>query len=489
MASQDELRLTIESPDFSCEGIEVHRLSGSEAIGRLYELEVEVVCAQREGSALDEIDGLRVTVAMERSDGVSKGWHGVRKIHGMVAEVEDMLATHADLRVYRLRVVPRAFALTLVEIQDIYMNLSVPEIIKEKLQHVALDAEMEMRLRGTYAPREFVVQYGESDLAFISRLAEHVGISFYFHHGDAADTMVFTDDASGFPPVDGAKSIPYGAGVHGADGTVFRLTSTRRVVPAYYAVQDYNYRNPTVDITGEHRLPDAFVGGVIEYGTHHKTPDEARAMAEVRAQERFAGQLVYTGSSGVPALSAGMRVTITDHPDKGSLDLLITEVKHEARQIVSAQSQSADPGYTNTFRAIPADRTYRPPRVTPRPRIAGLITGVVDAGPAGPGAKYAQIDEHGRYLVHFLFDTTPPGERPVSRRIRMVQNHAGENYGTHFPLHPGAEVVVGFVDGDPDRPLIVGAVPNPIKSSPVTHAETGLHRIRTSTGITMEMGE
>jgi len=487
MAFQDELRLTLESPDFSCEGVEVRRLSGSEAIGRLYDFEVEVVCAHHDGPALDEIEGSHVTVAMERFAGAGKGWHGVRKIHGMIAEVEDLLATQLDVHVYRLRVVPRAFALTLVEIQDIYMNRSVPEVIKEKLEHVALGAEMEMRLRGTYAPRDFIVQYKESDLAFVSRLAEHLGISFYFHHGDAADTMVFTDNASGFQPVDGATSILYRS--HVADGTVFGLTSTRRVVPAYYAVRDYNYRTPTVDITGEHKLPDAFAGGVVEYGTHHKTPDEARIMAEVRAQERLAGQVVYRGRSGVPALSAGMRVTLTDHPDKGSLDLLITEVTHDARQIVGARSQSEEPGYTNAFRAIPADRTYRPPRVTPKPRIAGLVTGIVDPGPAGPEARYAQIDEQGRYLVRFLFDSTPPGERPVTRRVRMVQNHAGENYGTHFPLHPGVEVVVGFVDGDPDRPLIVGAVPNPIKSSPVTQPETGLHRIRTSTGITMEMGE
>ncbi len=487
MAFQDQFRLTIQSADFSCEGLEVRSLSGSEAIGRLYDFEVEVVCAPQDSSSLDEIEGSRVTVVMERFAGAGKGWHGVRKIHGMVAQVEDMLATQVDRRVYRLRVVPRAFALTLVEIQDIYMNRSVPEIIMEKLQNVALGDEMEMRLRGTYPPRDFVVQYKESDLAFVSRLAEHLGISFYFHHGDAADTMVFTDNASGFQTVDGAGSIVYR--VHVTDGTVIGLTSTRRVVPAYYAVRDYNYRTPTVDITGEHRLADAFMGGVVEYGTHHKTPDEARTMAEIRAQERLAGQLVYTGRSGVPALSAGMRVTITDHPDKGPLDLLITEVKHDARQIVDASSGSEQPGYTNAFRAIPADRTFRPQRLTPKPHIAGLVTGIVDPGPAGPGAKYAQIDEQGRYLVRFLFDSTPPGERPLTRRVRMVQNHAGENYGTHFPLHPGVEVVVGFVDGDPDRPLIVGAVPNPIKSSPVTHAETGLHRIRTSTGIMMEMGE
>ena len=91
--------------------------------------------------------------------------------------------------------------------------------------------------------------------------------------------------------------------------------------------------------------------------------------------------------------------------------------------------------------------------------------------------------------MRFLFDTTPPGERPASRPVRMIQNHVGEDYGTHFPLKPGVEVVIGFIDGDPDRPLIVGAVPNPIKPSPVTNADPGVHRIRTSTGITVDMAE
>src|ERR1700760_3882456 len=108
MALQDELRLTIESPDFSCEGLEVHRFSGSEAIGRLYDFQVEVVCAHHDGASLEGIEGSPVTVVIERVAGAARGWHGVRKIHGMVAEVEDMLATNADIRIYRLRVVPRA---------------------------------------------------------------------------------------------------------------------------------------------------------------------------------------------------------------------------------------------------------------------------------------------------------------------------------------------------------------------------------------------
>ena len=261
------------------------------------------------------------------------------------------------------------------------------------------------------------------------------------------------------------------------------------MIPAYYAVNDYNYRTPQLDLTAEHELAGGFAGGVIEFGAHHKTPEEGQTLARVRAEERLATQLVYTGRSAVPALGAGMRFTLADHPDLGTVELLVTEIEHRASQVVTGMGSEDDPGYVNTFRAIPADRAFRPPRVTPKPRIAGLVTGIVDAGPIGGTPKYAQLDAQGRYTVRFLFDTTPPGERPASRPVRMIQNHAGENYGTHFPLKPGIEVVIGFIDGDPDRPLIVGAVPNPIKPSPVDNANPGVHRVRTSTGITVDMAE
>ena len=486
MPRDDEFTLTLESSHFSCDGLEVRKLSGKEAIGRLFDFEIEVVSQGQGGPSAEAMAGAHVTLVMERYPGPGASWHGVRRVEGILAEVEDLLATHADLRAYRVRLVPAAFALTLVETQDIFMGHPVPDIIRGKLEAVNLGATVDMRLHGAYAPREFVVQYKESDLAFVSRLAEHLGISFYFPHTEDGQKIVFTDNASGFSLVDGAESIPYRA--RGDRCDVFALTALHRVVPSYYAVRDYNYRAPQVDITGEHEVP-AFAGGVIEFGAHHKTPEEAKALARVRAEERLATQLVYAGRSGVPALAAGMRVTIADHPDLGSVDVLVTEVEHEATLVVGAKDAPEASGYVNTFRAIPADRTYRPPRTTPKPRVAGLVTGIVDPGPAGPGATYAQLDDQGRYLVRFLFDTTPPDERPASRPVRMIQNHAGENYGTHFPLKPGVEVVIAFIDGDPDRPLIVGAVPNPIKPSPVTNANPGIHRIKTSTGITVDMAE
>jgi type VI secretion system secreted protein VgrG len=490
MPTADTLVLTLESDDFPCDRLRVRAFSGKEAISQLFAYDVELVCVDHDGPSADAMNGAHVTLVIEREPGPRGGWHGVRRLHGVVAEVDDLLAAHADFRVYRLHVVPRAFALALVETQDIFMQHTVPDIVAGKLEAVGLDgAAVARRLEGAYAAREFIVQYQESDLAFVSRLTEHLGISFFFEHGDTADTIVFADAIEGFSRLEEHLAFrPRGEALD-----VFELASRRRMVPAYYAVRDYNYRAPLVDLTADHELAEGFAGGVIEYGAHHKTPEEGKAIAVVRAEERRATQLVHTGRSAVPALGAGMRFTLEGHPDLGEQALLVTEIEHRAIQVVAGYEATEEPGYANTFRAIPADRTYRPPRVTPRPRIAGLVTGIIEVPPGAvpevSAVRHAKLDEQGRYLVRFLFDTTPPGERPASRPVRMIQNHAGEGYGTHFPLKPGIEVVIAFIDGDPDRPLIVGAVPNPIKPSPVTVANPGIHRIKTSTGIVVDMAE
>ncbi len=124
-----------------------------------------------------------------------------------------------------------------------------PQVIEQKLAAVSLTDASTLRLRGAYAQREFIVQYKESDLAFVSRLAEHLGISFFFEHGDDGETMVFTDNPSGFLPAETAETSVFRP--RGEERNVFSLTSRRRIVPSFYAVRDYNYRTPLVDITGE----------------------------------------------------------------------------------------------------------------------------------------------------------------------------------------------------------------------------------------------
>jgi type VI secretion system secreted protein VgrG len=469
----------LESSDFPWEDLRIRKLAGTEAISRLFDFELDVVSLDSHGADASALAGASVAIVFER------GGLELRRIHGMIAEVDDRLAAHAEARAYRLRIVPRAFRLSLVETQDIFMNAKVPDIIKQKLSLVDLGAsDVDFRLVGTYAQREFVVQYKETDLAFVSRLAEHLGISFFFEHGSGHDTMVFTDHAAGFRPIEEAETVPFRS--RGEERDVFDLEVRRRLIPTFYVVRDYNYRTPQLDLTSEQVVSEGYAGGVIEYGGHFKTPAEGKALAQVRAEERQSTQLVYAGRSDLCQLAAGGRVVLEGHPDLGPTEMLVVEVEHHATQVVGGPGTGSEQSYRNTFRATPAGQTYRPPRLTPRPRVSGLLTGVIDAGPTGT-TTFAQIDDQGRYTVRFLFDTTAPGERPASRPVRMAQHHVGENYGSHFPLKPGVEVVLGFIDGDPDRPIIVGAVPNPLKPSPIDNRSPKVHRVRTGSGITVDM--
>ncbi|MFO0550171.1 MAG: type VI secretion system tip protein TssI/VgrG [Polyangiaceae bacterium] len=472
----DELRIQIESAALHG-NYDVRRLRVTEGISRLFDAEVEIVwTGHADIPGGETLIGADVSVHWASDDGAG------RTLHGIVIEVEDLHA-ETQLRAQRLTIAPKAHSLRLVQTQDIFMDESVPSVIRAKLEALGLATNLQSRLLTDYPIREFIVQFQETDHAFVSRLAENLGISYFFESSEVDTHFVLTDHNGGFPR---HEPVHFHAG--GERRAVFQLRSRHRLIPGFYAIHDYNYRTPQSEIDGSHQL-DGGLGGVIEFGAHVKSDEEAAVLARIRAEESQCEQLVFEGKSHIPSFGAGVRVLVDEHPDLGSVELLLVEVIHEAVAVVGNASSAEPTRYENRFRAIPASAPFRPKRVTPRPSIHGLLTGLVDAGGAPPDARYAQIDEHGRYMVRFFFDPTAPGERPPSRPIRMLQNHAGENYGTHFPLKPGTEVAIGFVHGDPDRPVIVGAIPNPIKPSPVTGASPGVHRMRTSTGITVDMVE
>ena len=216
------------------------------------------------------------------------------------------------------------------------------------------------------------------------------------------------------------------------------------LVPALYVLQDYNYQTPRLDLTTRFDLPEGYAGGVVEYGTHHGTPDEGSSLAQIRAEERGATRQVYTGRSNLCRFRAGGTCALEGHPWLGARELLLVEVEHRATQATMMDGAvGGERTYTNRFKAIERAVPYRPRRLTPRPRISGLLFGLIEPDPAGELGKYAQIDLEGCYTVRFFFDTSPLGARlRSSLPIRMLQPHAGTNYGMHFPLKPGVEVLV-----------------------------------------------
>jgi type VI secretion system secreted protein VgrG len=481
MAS-DTLSARLESSEFPCESLQISRVTGHEAISRPFSFAIELTCLEPGEFHLDALPGAEASLVFE-IEGAE-----IRVVHGMIAEVDDLLSEESEARAFRLLLVPRAHRLSLVEMQEIFLSTSVPDILRQKLDLVGLGAsDVEMRLLGTYERREFVVQFRETDLAFVSRLTEHLGVSWFISQEGGTDRVIFTDHPAGFRPIEGHETAFFRP--RGDKRDVYRLEHKTRIMPLTWMQQDYNHRTPTLDLTASHTAASGLAGGVVEYGTHVQTPAEAIQFARIRAEEREVATRYYSGDSTVCTFTAGARVTLEGHPRLREKDLLITEVQHSFSQVTMTHGgPEAEPGYRNTFRAVDGQRPYRPARITPKPRIYGVISGLVEPKAGGGIAQRAEIDDDGRYTVRFHFDAGSAERRlKSSLPIRMSQPLAGPGYGMHFPLRPGVEVLVTFVDGDPDRPIIAGAMSHPVSPSPVTRTNASESRIQTQSSLMIIM--
>jgi type VI secretion system secreted protein VgrG len=475
-----DLHFRLTSQDFDTSLVQVRRVAGREAISQPFSFDVDFVVTDAEGLEPDKVLGASASLVFER-DGEE-----VRAVHGMLCSFIDLLDTEPAHRTYRVRLVPRLHRLTFVETQEVFLDLSVPDIIKQKLSLVGLSGpDVDLRLFDKYPVRDIVVQYRETDLAFVSRMAEHLGISYFFDHEGGIDKLVFTDRNEGFARLERHPTMPFQA--RGERRDVFDLRAERHLFPASYAVLDYDYRAPHLELTSTHEHPAGYAGGVAEYGAHHRSPEDGDRLARARADEHHARHSFFRGESGLVTLSAGAVFKLTGHPRLDDPALLVVEIEHRASQAIAGHGGDGDEGYSNTFKAVDTSRPYRPPRVTPRPRIHGVLTAVTELAPPGSSGRIAQLDDQGRYTIKFFFDTAgADGRQRSSARVRMAQPHSGQGYGMHFPLKPGIEVIVSFVDGDPDRPIISGAVPNPVTASPVVARDGRINRIKTESGALIE---
>ncbi|MFN0151574.1 MAG: type VI secretion system tip protein TssI/VgrG [bacterium] len=481
MGATEYVTVRFESPAFSGEDVHLRRLSGHEAMSKPFDYELYLLA--RDYGAVDPQALLDNSATLVFQRGDDDG--GARLVHGMIASVDDCFECEWGFTGYRVRFVPRVWRLSLHETLDIFMDLNVPGIVAKVLKAAGFQEKLdfEFRLMGKYPVRDFVVQYKETDLNFISRLTEHLGITFFFEHRDGRDAIVFADGNIAFKAIGEESAVLYNRG-ETAQG-VFALEARTQAVPSKVVVRDYNYRNPSLDVMAEELVPEGRDGQVVEYGVHCKDPEEAAVLAKVRAQEISAGRRVFRGESHEHRFAPGFIFTLEEGPG-GDTPLLLTEVRNTAVQSVFQHTDGAEAPYTNDFRAIAKTTTYRPPRVTPKPRVHGTITGIVEPS---DNQQYADIDDRGRYRVKFLFDTAAPGERKASKPVRMAQPSAGPGYGIHFPLRPFTEVLVTCVDGDPDRPIIAGAVPNPQTDSPVVADNSRKNVIRTGGANEIEIDD
>lgn len=464
-------------------GAHTYSVHGVEQISKPFEFQIEIATAAQAGANLEEAISTGAALVFRR------GENELRRIVGIVAQVRDVpLGDNRNYIGYAVKFVPRLWRLSMTETTDIYMDMSVPDIVKKKLTDAGLasDQDFEFRLKGKYPPREFVVQYQESDLNFISRLLEHIGIYFFFEH-DEKDKVVFSDSKSVLKPVSAPHEIQFSHtdSAENEDLRITSLTSVTRALPHKYIVRDYNYRSPGMDLRASATVLESGTGDVVEYGAHFKTPEDGSKIARVRAEELRATRIIFSGSSNAHQITPGATFKVEGHP-RGDVELQLLRVMHSVEQPVMNLHRDNVRAYRNDFTAIPKDTEFRPHRDARKPVVSGVVTGIVDAAAKG---NYAELDAEGRYKVKFMYDTAERGEGQASRPVRMAQPSSGPGYGMHFPLRPGIEVILSCVNGDPDRPIIAGTVPNPETGSPVTQGNQNRNIIKTGGGTEMNFDD
>jgi type VI secretion system secreted protein VgrG len=419
--------------------------------------------------------------------------------HGVLAEFDQL--HRADGYVfYRAVLVPRLWRLSLYRISEVYLDEQpIPATLERVLKDSQFtDSDYAFRLsgnferNGAYRPRSFVCQYEETHLDFVSRWLENEGMYYYFDH-DAGGQLIVVDDRimhdANAVQVDYRPDDEMDTGVSGR--SVRDFVSRQKPLPKEVILQEFNHRKAAVPLKIVETVSDDGLGQVMLYGENFRGETEGRRYAKLRAQALVCQGRVFSGEATAVGLRSGYFARLAGHYRQDFNDTyLITEIHHRGTQagalLAGASGARGETSYRKSFRAIPANVQFRPQRATSKPRVAGTMTAFIDSEGSG---QYAELDEFGQYKVQLPFDLTDKNPNKGSARVRMATPYAGSDHGMHFPLHKGAEVLLSFTDGDPDRPVIVGAVPNSENPSVVEQASAHENRISTAGGNMLHMGD
>jgi type VI secretion system secreted protein VgrG len=371
-----------------------------------------------------------------------------RIIHGVVTRFSQSGYDPKET-VYIAELRPWLWLLTMHADNRIFQNLSVPEILESVFSDLGFK-DFKKSLSGTYAKREYCVQHQESSFDFVSRLMEEEGIYYFFTHEDGKHTLVLADDSDAYKPCAGSSEVR--VGVDPDKNCVRDCSFEQSVFANGYALTDYNFETPATDLyvkTG---------GGspalvIYDHPGNYAKKDAGEKLAKLRVDAHEASQKVLRGNSNCRGFSSGGKFTLKEH---ARADL-------NADYVLRLVSHMADRGnYSNHFDALPAKVVFRPVQRTRRPIALGSQTATV----VGKSGEEIWTDKYGRVKVHFPWDRKGKKDENSSCWIRVSQAWAGKGYGQFFLPRIGQEVVVSFIDGNPDRPLITGCVYNAAQTVP-----------------------
>ena len=494
--TQENRLISIKVDGQDDDALLLQSFTGFEAISRPFSIQADVL------SDLPTVDfttiiGQKATIKLQTNDESNP-----RYFNGYVSRFaqsgSDKIFHH-----YHMEIVPWIWFLTRHSDCRIYHNLSIPEILQKVFDAFTTKTKgpIQTNLQDTYNKVEYCVQYRENSLNFISRLMEHAGIYYYFEHTETDHKLVIADksaSATDCPIQATASHIVRNTGSMDEDH-IAAIYSRREFKTGIYTSTDYNFKTPSTNLVATESTVIS-VGGndpleTFDYPGIHGTLEDGRKISKIRMQEQEAAHNILTGNGRVRSFVPGFAFTLQDHY-RADLNesYLLTEVRSSATvggSYLTGEGESD--GYTNQFVCIPKSVPYRPPRMTPKPFVQGPQTAVVigkaddsedttasEDGATGDGEEI-WVDKYGRIIVRFPWDRAGL----CSCRVRVSQAWAGQGWGGIMIPRVGQEVIVSFLDGDPDRPIVTGCVYNANQTVPYelpTHQTRSTFLTRSSTG-------
>lgn len=481
LASSSHFTLTVAGQ--AADTFKVIHWQGEEGISRSYRYTLSL-------AAHEEVDAGKL-LGQDATLGID--WDGeTRKIHGYVSElthIGTLVSDHAEE--YQLVLESPLSKLKQNRQSRVFLNLDMKSLLEKILLDAGFDATtFKIELSGNYPVREYTVQYNESDYNFLTRQLEHNGLFYTYTQEKEHARLEIRDDSTTLPKMQGCEALEYKA----TTGQVENVESIQALQKGqYYLTQsvkrkDHNYRTPDTPLVSEAATGSGIpaTGTDYIYGERAPTLEESDQLAQRRLQAIDWQRAIYVAETNCRGISSGVSISIHGHPiADNNGDYLVVSATHEGNQSNAfafggaSTNAATDKTYRNELTLIKKEIPYRPPVDDERRTV---VPGVLSAKVESTGGDYAYLDDQGRYRVRSPFDLSETQGGEASHPVRMAQPNAGPNHGVHFPLLAGTEVLLACMNGDPDRPVILGSIANPASQSPVTSLNASQHIVRTAAG-------
>ena len=455
MALKQDSRLLAISTALGPDVLAVRSIAVQEQLSRLFQIEAELSSEQGDID-FDQVIGHNATIRLQM------GQDGTRYFNGFVSRMVHA-GSSGTYPHYHATIVPWLWFLTRTADCRIFQEMTAPDIIEKVFKGHGFN-DYQLKLSGSYQQREFCVQYRETDFNFVSRLMEQEGIYYFFTHEDGKHTLVLADSISAHSPTPNFENVDFHQLEKGAAtgrDSVTAWVLEKQFQPVSYALTDFDFTKPKTSLRSNASASRSYGAANLEmfdYPGEYIDHGEGDRLSQVRLDELQAQYESYHGQATARGMATGATFNLRNHPlDALNKEYLIADSSTHADAGEYASSpEDAGEFFSCSLVAIDSKQTFRPARLTPEPVVHGPQTAVV----TGPSGEEIYTDQYGRVKVQFFWDRHGKSDENSSCWIRVSQGLAGKKWGAIYLPRVGQEVIVEFLEGDPDRPIITGRVYN-----------------------------